>query len=641
MTTATDQNNMNNHAYSSRIYQGIDSSDTFLSRELPSTAEMDSSSATLPTQPQQQQQQQQQQYHQNSLNTVRKTMSTMETLGIRLPPPGFRADTTSAPTTNPQHQPQQWRHDPVPNVHITPPNTTYPQSYEQPYASLNAGYAQFQAGNDHFDECGLSYTPTLSGHDGDNTQLLSNYYHNPYTNVVPCQDEHYHYPGMPGSSSSFMMMRYPDYQDAEGLYPFDPYNNHNMMQQYSSASSSSLTSSSEIHPTMIRPLSSTAEGMSLPGYSLTSYCDQAYNHAGLEGVFVPNSNPSVASVPSLHMPTYDTTKSYESRQTHLNKRMATEDPSPGSPHVSKRPRMTLTPSLKTSSGGIQKPVHQPSRSEALAKLNTPSANTPISRPAQSPHHYQQLAPPFLLPSNADSSGVPMKPLHSSSRRTASSSSTESHHKQAENNNNRKLSYTNSSKPPDLLGPLFEEQESPPLKDMTPDDPEMIPHKQNLRFENDLYTPRWVRGHGNKREGWCGICKPGRWLVLKNSAFWYDKSFSHGVSAVTGRAFEGPKSIRRIKRIKNNPDSRTNSWPAGGGGEGSENRGIVSTSRLGGKTTTTWEGLCGSCNEWIALVSSKKKGTTWFRHAYRCQSQFKARERDSRSALSSPLPSTSG
>jgi hypothetical protein len=30
----------------------------------------------------------------------------------------------------------------------------------------------------------------------------------------------------------------------------------------------------------------------------------------------------------------------------------------------------------------------------------------------------------------------------------------------------------------------------------------------------------------------------------------------------------------------------------------------------------WEGLCGSCNDWVALVSSKKKGTTWFRHAYK-------------------------
>jgi hypothetical protein len=117
--------------------------------------------------------------------------------------------------------------------------------------------------------------------------------------------------------------------------------------------------------------------------------------------------------------------------------------------------------------------------------------------------------------------------------------------------------------------------------MNPEDPDMIPCEQELRFEGDLYTPRWVRGHGNKREGWCGICKPGRWLVLKNSAFWYDKSFSHGISAATGSSFQEPQQKRRM--------------------DGNPN---------------VWEGLCGSCEQWIALVSSKKKGTTWFRHAYK-------------------------
>lgn len=136
-------------------------------------------------------------------------------------------------------------------------------------------------------------------------------------------------------------------------------------------------------------------------------------------------------------------------------------------------------------------------------------------------------------------------------------------------------------PPDLFGPLSEEQLVPPLEDMKPDDPDLTPHEQELRFEGDLYTPRFVRGHGNKREGWCGICKPGRWLVLKNSAYWYDKSFTHGISAASGQAFEGPRETRRMD---GNAD--------------------------------VWEGLCGSCGEWIALVSSKKKGTTWFRHAYK-------------------------
>ena len=141
-------------------------------------------------------------------------------------------------------------------------------------------------------------------------------------------------------------------------------------------------------------------------------------------------------------------------------------------------------------------------------------------------------------------------------------------------------------PPDLFGALQEDQILPPDEDMRPSDPDLMPREQELRFEGDLYTPRFVRGHGNKREGWCGICKPGRWLVLKNSGYWYDKSFTHGVSAATGMAFDGPTESRRMDRHPG-----------------------------------VWEGLCNSCGEWIALISSKKKGTTWFRHAYKVDLHF--------------------
>ncbi|RDA94311.1 hypothetical protein CP533_3790 [Ophiocordyceps camponoti-saundersi (nom. inval.)] len=151
-------------------------------------------------------------------------------------------------------------------------------------------------------------------------------------------------------------------------------------------------------------------------------------------------------------------------------------------------------------------------------------------------------------------------------------------------------YTDLSDPPDLYSALHEEQIPPPESDMNPSDPDLMPYEQELRFEGDLYTPRWVRGHGNKREGWCGICKPGRWLVLKNSAFWYDKSFTHGISAATGCPFQEPLETRRME---GNPD--------------------------------VWEGLCSSCNDWVALVSSKKKGTTWFRHAYKCHTHPKAKD----------------
>ncbi|KUI62155.1 Meiotic expression up-regulated protein 26 [Cytospora mali] len=160
-------------------------------------------------------------------------------------------------------------------------------------------------------------------------------------------------------------------------------------------------------------------------------------------------------------------------------------------------------------------------------------------------------------------------------------------------------YTDLSDPPDLFAALHEEQIPPPPEDMNPSDPDMVPHEQEMRFEGDLYTPKWVRGHGNKREGWCGICKPGRWLVLKNSAFWYDKSFTHGISAATGQPFQEPQDMRRMD---GNPD--------------------------------VWEGLCSSCNDWIALVNSKKKGTTWFRHAYKCHTHPKIKDAPKRRRESS-------
>lgn len=435
---------------------------------------------------------------------------------------------------------------------------------------------------------------------------------------MPSQDEHY--PAMSG------YMRYPVI-DPETFYPLD-YSN--MIQHASS--------SSDLNPTMIRPW--TAEELSLSGFPVPSFCDPQYQ-GNLDNFFIPDSAPPPApSIPSSHVqqPPYGMIKEYrqyqESHNAPSKKRMATESPSMDL-HAPKKPRMTLTPTLKTPFGRIQNPssIQQPVRTirthnDTLTNLTIPPTNA-TGRPSISPplplqpqyqqyQHYQQthqLTPPFLLPSNADSSGVAMKSIHPSIRRTAPTSPSESHTRHGESN---KKIHTNPLKPPDLLGPLYEEQESPPIEDMTPDDPEMIPHKQNLRFENDLYTPRWVRGHGNKREGWCGICKPGRWLVLKNSAFWYDKSFSHGVSAVTGKAFEGPREIRRIKKMKN--EDIGNEW---GTGEGGSESGHVLTQRFGSKTTTTWEGLCGSCNEWIPLVSSKKKGTTWFRHAYKVCLLFRA------------------
>jgi hypothetical protein len=134
-------------------------------------------------------------------------------------------------------------------------------------------------------------------------------------------------------------------------------------------------------------------------------------------------------------------------------------------------------------------------------------------------------------------------------------------------------------PPDLWASLRDDPSDPPEADMNPSDPDLKPQQQESRFPGDLYTPRWVRGQGNKREGYCGYCKPGRWLVLKNSGYWYDRLFTHGVCNDTGAPFQAPLETR----------------PTDGNADG-------------------WEGLCGGCNEWVNLVSNKKKATSWFRHA---------------------------
>ena len=140
-------------------------------------------------------------------------------------------------------------------------------------------------------------------------------------------------------------------------------------------------------------------------------------------------------------------------------------------------------------------------------------------------------------------------------------------------------------PPDLFAHLNITPLIPPLSEDS--------RHQSLRFPADLYTPAYVRNHGIGREGWCGICRPGRWLVLKNSAFWYDKSFKHGISAASGTRFKEPAEVRRMTGKVD--------------GEGGVN---------GVEPGDGWEGLCGTCELWVPLGGGKRGGVPWFRHAYK-------------------------
>ncbi|KAI7847763.1 hypothetical protein BDC45DRAFT_525071 [Circinella umbellata] len=113
------------------------------------------------------------------------------------------------------------------------------------------------------------------------------------------------------------------------------------------------------------------------------------------------------------------------------------------------------------------------------------------------------------------------------------------------------------------------------------DPEARPRRQKMRFDDDQYTPRWVRYNGQAKEGLCDTCSPGKWLQLKNSAFWYHKQFFHGISSVSGRPFIQPVETRWVDQD------------------------LV-------------EGLCHQCGQWVAVSNVKRKNSVlWYRHAHKC------------------------
>ncbi|KAF4636462.1 hypothetical protein G7Y89_g1614 [Cudoniella acicularis] len=69
-------------------------------------------------------------------------------------------------------------------------------------------------------------------------------------------------------------------------------------------------------------------------------------------------------------------------------------------------------------------------------------------------------------------------------------------------------------------------------------------RQNeVRFEGDLFTPHWLRGF--KQEGWCGLCRPGRWLKL-GEAWWNDRVLYHGICAETGKGFPEPEEAVELE-----------------------------------------------------------------------------------------------
>jgi hypothetical protein len=55
--------------------------------------------------------------------------------------------------------------------------------------------------------------------------------------------------------------------------------------------------------------------------------------------------------------------------------------------------------------------------------------------------------------------------------------------------------------------------TPPTADFETEDFDLIPRREESMFGGDLFTPGWVRGYGEAKEGYCGRCKVGHWVNI--------------------------------------------------------------------------------------------------------------------------------
>lgn len=152
------------------------------------------------------------------------------------------------------------------------------------------------------------------------------------------------------------------------------------------------------------------------------------------------------------------------------------------------------------------------------------------------------------------------------------------------NDNTFMMAASSSTPLHLLNqqpPPLQQQPRRRVKSMPSSQDDCIPRQQQLRFKDDQYSPKWVRYSGQLKEGYCDTCPEGRWLQLKNSAYWYHKQFYHGISSVTGRPFAEPLEQRV------GPD------------------GVL-------------QGLCHQCICFVPICNGRKRRNSllWYKHAHK-------------------------
>lgn len=101
-----------------------------------------------------------------------------------------------------------------------------------------------------------------------------------------------------------------------------------------------------------------------------------------------------------------------------------------------------------------------------------------------------------------------------------------------------------------------------------------PHRMEFKSENEpiIYAPKFVRGEGVKREGYCQVCD--KWFRMKTSSYWYHMNYKHGINS---KGEKYPEPIFRDLNFK-------------------------------------VQSFCKICDEWITLGTSRKTSKfLWKRH----------------------------
>ncbi|KAF7726454.1 hypothetical protein EC973_008689 [Apophysomyces ossiformis] len=252
------------------------------------------------------------------------------------------------------------------------------------------------------------------------------------------------------------------------------------------------------------------------------------------------------------------------------------------------------------------------RRHSVATIQQPLGVIPAHQVTEGFIHHRASLPNIfspIVPSSSQSFHAPQLTWKQSSRRnsrnhyqdiasTKSSSSSSSPPLLLEfvDNDSEDANSNSSSLPAEDDYPIITDADLEAAKK----DPNAIPRRQKLRFDGDVYTPKWVRYTGQLKEGYCDSCQPGKWLQLKNSAYWYHKQFYHGISSVSGRQFVEPLECR----------------PA--------DHDVI-------------EGLCHQCHQFVAICNSKRKNSVlWYRHAHKCHIYDKPKTKTmKRSASATP------